>query len=142
MVKVILSKFPELGMKVDQNKDSGLHKACLNGHEEIAAVLLSIHPNLARKFNNLGYLPIHLVAISGRSTIFRVFMDLAPMSFMDRTKQGQPILHLTIQYNQYDAFLCFLNYFRGTNNFYSVDLDGNSPLHVAVLRSRTQVTCF
>lgn len=116
--------------------------ACLNGHEDIAKLMLSTHPQLARQFNNLGYLPIHLVAINGKTSLFRVFMELSPLSFMDHTKQGQSIVHLTIQYNQFDAFLFLFSFFHHTQIFHSIDRDKNSPLHVAMLRGRFKVTYF
>lgn len=128
-------------LKEEENGFSALHKACLQGHEDIARIMLNTHPQLAQHFNNLGYLPIHLVAINGKTSIFVVFMDLAPLSFMEHTKlQGQTIVHLTIQYDQFDAFLSLVNFFRHTQIFPSVDQDGNSPLYVAVLRGRHKVT--
>ncbi|CAK9324647.1 unnamed protein product [Citrullus colocynthis] len=136
-----------------------LFMACSQGHAVVVKVLLN-HNNLhtsdedddedsldpvcsfeAVSRGHKGYLPVHLVAINGKTSIFIVFMDLAPLSFVEHTKlQGQTIVHLTIQYDQFDAFLSLVNFFRHTQIFPSVDQDGNSPLRVSVLRGRHKVT--
>ncbi|XP_022153606.1 ankyrin repeat-containing protein NPR4-like [Momordica charantia] len=139
LVKEILGKFPKVAEKVDDNGFCGLHKACIGGHVDVVRYLLGHHPQLARQFNNSGSTPLHLVAMNGNIPILQLFMDLSPLSLLDPTKQGDPILHLTIRYNQFPTFLHLARTFNTHESFFnSVDLHGNTLLHVAVLYGRLQ----
>lgn len=142
VVEELLGNFPEVTNKVDENGFSALHKACLGGHADVARLLLSHHPQLALQFNEFGYLPVHFTAMNGKTAVFEQFLQLAPLSFLYRTRQGDPIIYLTIQYNQFHAFLYLLQTFHHAELFLSLDHLGNSLLHVAVLRGRLKVTHF
>ncbi|XP_022153557.1 ankyrin repeat-containing protein At2g01680-like [Momordica charantia] len=143
LVKEILGKFPKVAEKVDDNGYCGLHKACISDNVDVVRYLLGHHPQLARQFNNFGYTPLHLVAINGNTPILQLFMDLSPLSLLDLTKQGDPIPHLTIRYDQFPTFLHLAETFQTHESFFnSVDLHGNTLLHIAALCGRLQFVEF
>ncbi|XP_022153566.1 ankyrin repeat-containing protein At2g01680-like [Momordica charantia] len=143
VVKEILGKFPKVAEKVDDIGGHGLHKACIGGHVDVVRYLLGHHPQLARQFTNFGHTPLHLVAMRGNIPILQLFMDQSPLSLLDLTKQGDPILHLTIRYNQFPTFLHLAETFQTHESFFSsVDLHGNTLLHVAALCGRLQFVEF
>lgn len=140
MVHQILQKFPKAARKVDENGFSGLHNACLSGHVDVVEYLLG-DPFMARQFTYSGYTPLHLAAMNGKTQIIKVFLQRSRLSFFDHTKQGVPILHLTIRHNQFKTFLhCAQSSEKEGSLINSVDLDGNTILHVAAESGRVKVT--
>ncbi|XP_022153622.1 ankyrin repeat-containing protein ITN1-like [Momordica charantia] len=131
VVKEIVSKFPVSAM-VDEDGLSGLHRACLSGHWDVVEFLLRRGTEMPRKFTNSGYTPLHLVAINGRTHILQLFEQRSRFLFGDRTQQGDPILHLTVRYDQFHTFFHCAQLFQEDESFiHSVDRHGNTVLHVA-----------
>ena len=58
-------------------------------------------------------MPLHFTAMNAQTAIFELFLQLqAPLSFRYGTKQGDPIIFLTIQYNYFNAFLYYREIFK------------------------------
>ncbi|XP_022153656.1 ankyrin repeat-containing protein At5g02620-like [Momordica charantia] len=132
VVKEISRKF-SVGAMVDEDGLSGLHRACLNGHLDVVRFLLNRGDGMPRKYTNSGYTPLHLVAINGHTHILQLFEQHSRFLFGDRTQHGDPILHLTIQYNHFNTFFHCAQLFNEDESFiHSVDRHGNTVLHVAV----------
>ncbi|XP_022153567.1 ankyrin repeat-containing protein ITN1-like [Momordica charantia] len=143
VVQQILQKFPKAARKVDENGFSGLHNACLSGHVDVVEYLLGRDPFMARQFTYSGYTPLHLAAMNGKTQIIKVFLQRSRLSFFDHTKQGVPILHLTIRHNQFKTFLhCAQSSEKEGSLINSVDLDGNTILHVAAESGRVKFVKF
>ncbi|XP_022153623.1 ankyrin repeat-containing protein ITN1-like [Momordica charantia] len=138
VVKEILKHFAVV-RKVDKDGLSGLHRACLSGHFDVVRFLLRRGIGMARKFTNSGYTPLHLAAINGHTHILQLFEQYNRFLFVDRTQQGDPILHVTIRYNHFNTFLHCAQLFHDDESFiHSVDRHGNTVLHVAAEYGRVK----
>ncbi|CAI9281161.1 unnamed protein product [Lactuca saligna] len=128
IAKKLLEGCPNLANLKDRNGSLALHGACRSGQLEITSMLLKMDPNYqAFQFDNSGYTPLHVAAIP----ILEVFISVAPSSFHTLSKHGENLFHLTIRFNQFDAFKFVDGILKGaTYMFYQPDRFGNTIQHL------------
>lgn len=141
-MREILNIYPDLGRKVDRNGCSPLHYACSRGRLEITKMLLKHNLDLAFQFDNNGYTPLHLAAMKGDTGILKAFVSIAPTSVHCLTEDGETVFHLTVRFNQFNAFVCLALVFSDTNLFNRPDSHGNTILHVATSKGHYLVCIF
>ncbi|GFZ11773.1 ankyrin repeat family protein [Actinidia rufa] len=108
IVRRLLEVCPNLAQNIDNKGFSPLHYACLGGHLDTTTILLKVDPTLALKFDNNGYTPLHLAAIKGSVPILDQFWMNTPTSFLFPTKGGDTVFHLTLKFQDSNAFKCMI----------------------------------
>ncbi|XP_023739431.1 ankyrin repeat-containing protein NPR4 [Lactuca sativa] len=133
IAKRLLERCPNLANQKDRNGSLALHGACRSGQLEITSMLLRMDSNYqAFQFDNSGYTPLHVAAIHGKLAILEEFASVAPSSFQTLSKHGENLFHLTIRFNQFDAFKFVGGVLKGaTYMFYQPDRFGNTIQHLA-----------
>ncbi|XVE88837.1 hypothetical protein DITRI_Ditri19aG0100800 [Diplodiscus trichospermus] len=139
IMREIVKIYPDLVRKVDKNGCSPLHYACSRGRLDITEMLLKHDLDPAFQFNNNGYTPLHLAAMNGDVGILRKFVKIAPTSVHCLTEDGQTVFHLTVRFDQCDAFLLLAMVFSDTNLFNRPDSHGNTILHMATSKGHYQL---
>lgn len=71
--KLTVSKFYDFCNYGDQQKETALHKACLNGHLAVAKVLLKYNPSLERR-NSMGMTALTCAALKGHGDIVEALL--------------------------------------------------------------------
>ncbi|KAK9281055.1 hypothetical protein L1049_003947 [Liquidambar formosana] len=94
-------------------------------------MILTLNEDLALLYDDNGYTPLHLAAITGKAKILEVFKFMAPTSFQSVTAKGETVFHLTVRYNQFDTFMWLVN-FSNSSLINRRDQHGCTILHLAV----------
>ncbi|KAK9280858.1 hypothetical protein L1049_003749 [Liquidambar formosana] len=132
VVRELLNVRPDFATRTDKKGFSPLHYSCSRDHLEITKMLLTLDQDLALQYDDNGYTPLHLAAMNGKAEILKEFLSMAPTSFQVLTREGETVFHLTVRFNQYDAFMCLVQVFNNTELINRPDQHGNTILHLAV----------
>ncbi|XWS11967.1 hypothetical protein CRYUN_Cryun37aG0050200 [Craigia yunnanensis] len=137
----IIKLRPNLVATVNRKLETPLQEACrvgnaeavmlLRGRLDITKMLLKHDLDLAFQFDNNDYTPLQLAAMNSDAGILKAFMSIAPTSVHCLTEDGETVFHLTVRFNQYNAFVCLALVSSDTNLFNRPDSHGNTILHVA-----------
>ncbi|KAL2084257.1 hypothetical protein ACEWY4_019775 [Coilia grayii] len=125
-----------LATQQDDDGDTPLHIAVVQGHEEMVHRLIRIL-KCAKKdmdiYNNMRQTPLHLTVITGHVDLVRTLLNAdADPGALDRN--GQNALHLCCEYNHASCLSAILLHPSGASAscLETRNYEGLSPLHLAV----------
>lgn len=88
--------------------------------------------------NENGSLPVHIASGEGRLEIIQDFLNLCPDSVFLLNSQGQNLLHVAAEKGKYRVvYYCLKsNCDRFKRLINATDIDGNTPLHLAIMKKQ------
>lgn len=99
---ILISCFPYLCEKIDEEGNHPLHIACLSNSPSILIIesLLVTFPQGGELHNSFGHTPLYILASNGcmTSQLLDVFHNMCPRSFRQECSKGKYPLHAMLQY--------------------------------------------
>jgi ankyrin repeat protein len=137
--EVLISKKPTLTKEVDSLGRTPLHLASAEGNTEIVKALLQANTDVCLARDQDERIPLHLASKRGRTEIIEELINARRESIL-MNLNGDSVLHLCLQYNQFDALKLLVESANGDELFLnSKNRDGNSVLHLAVMLKQVKV---
>ncbi|XP_065668345.1 serine/threonine-protein phosphatase 6 regulatory ankyrin repeat subunit B isoform X5 [Hydra vulgaris] len=114
----------------NRNGIEALHEACKRGFSAIVKLLIE-HGAQVEKYTKDFYTPLHYAVLHGKYNAAQILIGYgADVNAVGGTKNDSP-LHFAAKLNRHSDHLTKLLLLSGANS-YILNLDGESPLHVAV----------
>jgi ankyrin repeat protein len=136
-VEKLLNERKQLIHARGKDEVTGLHVACTFGHVSLLKLLLKRGADPLTQ-DNKGYTPAHCAVLSGNEEIIAEMCKIKMIDFSFDNDDGNSVLHYfaRVPYSpQSPEFLkCFID--NGAN-INSTNTNGESPLHLAVLKQNT-----
>lgn len=131
-----MEAIPEPSMTVDLANNTVLHTAAAQGHVEVVNFLLDNVCSLATIARNNGKTALHSAARNGHLMVVKAL--LGKEIAIRNDKKGQTALHMAVKGQNVDLVDEILGSDPSLINM--VDNKGNTVLHMASRKGRTQVT--
>ena len=128
-------------MELDRLKRSPLHLASAEGNTDIVQALLKVNDGcMCLATDQDGKIPLHYAAMRGRAEVIKLLIGSQHQSIWKKLDGGETVLHLCVQYNQFEALKVLVESVGETNEFLnSKDQNGNTILHLAVMLKQIEV---
>jgi ankyrin repeat protein len=137
--RVLINKKPTLAKEMDSLGRTPLHLAAAEGNTEIVQALLQANKEVCLARDQDGRIPLHLASMRGRKEIIEELINARRESILINLK-GDSVLHLCVRYNHLNALKLLVESANGDELFLNYkDHDGNSMLHLAVMRKQKKV---
>lgn len=128
-LKMLLVDFEESVKCLDKNQCNPLHIAALKNTKEIAQLLIE-HGADKDAFDNLEQTPLYMCAGMNHIETAQVLLRSGASVNLENTSRRVTPLHIAASKN-HEAFANLLLFHNA--NQHTVDIDGNTPLHVAAV---------
>ncbi|KAI3897768.1 hypothetical protein MKW92_004951, partial [Papaver armeniacum] len=147
---IIVDTNPKLAMEVDSQGCTPLHLACTQNNVDMVTVLLNGNTNACTVRDRNGGTPLHLAAMRNEVKIMELLIEKGPQAIHQRLlNTNETILHLCVKHNTLSAMLklvkCLVDNRENLANIpdpvsvNSIDSGGNTILHLAAQKKRTEV---
>ncbi|TVU45192.1 hypothetical protein EJB05_04668, partial [Eragrostis curvula] len=136
IVEILLDKRPELIDLTDSDGNNALHYAAQKNHPRAVEMLLSKHLELAYKRNLKNQSTLHVAAHYGSTDAIMVLLRHCPDVAEMVDSYGGNAFHSAVTGGKLNAVKCLIRHVRPAELLNRVDLDGNTPLHLAVKMGR------
>ncbi|KAG9449187.1 hypothetical protein H6P81_009152 [Aristolochia fimbriata] len=140
----LLDREPRLAEICDERGTYPLHLASAGGHTDLVKKIISIRPSLCISRDEQGRTSAHVAVIHGRVDVLKELLLAAPVTekksttlAREVTSQGETPLHLCAKHNQVEAAKFLIEQDAELLNL--KDGSGNTVLHLAVVRKKTQM---
>ncbi|KAL0425463.1 UNVERIFIED_CONTAM: hypothetical protein Sradi_1081100 [Sesamum radiatum] len=128
--------------------ETPLHIAAMLGYEQFAIELLKLKPGLdhhsiwhhSKAMD--GKNPLHVAAMMGRIDALKESVRVRPDAAHALVNRGETILHLCVQYCQFETLKLLLETVDFHDLINSKDKNGNTILHLAVADKQVETTDF
>ncbi|XP_057313101.1 serine/threonine-protein phosphatase 6 regulatory ankyrin repeat subunit B-like isoform X3 [Hydractinia symbiolongicarpus] len=134
IVKMFLSKYPELAGLINKEGNNCTHIAASKGSVEVMKALIKSDPTMAfAKNKGTGQMPIHLAAAGGHVEVLQLLINQG-VPVADEDKDGMTPLHLAAKFGQRGS----IDLLKGKIPFSIVsNKTGFTPLHIAAEHDQT-----
>ncbi|KAG8391448.1 hypothetical protein BUALT_Bualt01G0188900 [Buddleja alternifolia] len=140
----ILNRKPKLAAELDSRRSSPLHLASAKGNVGIVKALLIIDSDMCFACDRDGRNPLHVAAVRGRIEVLKEMLTAKPDAALAvvnrRGGGGESILHLCVEYCQFEALKVVMENVDFGERINSRDGNGNTVLHVAVADNQIETT--
>ncbi|WCJ25768.1 Ankyrin repeat family protein [Euphorbia peplus] len=138
----ILTLMPSLAWKLNQQGLSPMHLALINGHSETARGFANVDVNLIRVKGKGRVTPLHVLAEIGDVNLLEEFLFLCPTAIQDLTVCRETVVHVAVKNGEVQAFRFLFGWLHRQNLEDILDWkdeDGNTVLHLAVMKNQPEV---
>ncbi|KAF3339421.1 putative ankyrin repeat domain family protein [Carex littledalei] len=145
IVQVILEWNSSLAAETDKSQNTLLHYAALIGNSYAVKELLLKDTGSVYKDNLSGSFPVHLAAEAGNYTVIKELLSMCPDVGELLDKEKRNFLHVAVEKKRIGVItlICQVGINAKVRN--AKDKDGNTPLHLAVISSDSDIIlifCF
>ncbi|KAK2651087.1 hypothetical protein Ddye_018576 [Dipteronia dyeriana] len=140
MLKVIKERKAELILlSRDEKGNTPLHFAAYMGCIEEVRYLLEIKSDWAFERNTKGFYPLHLACENGHIKVIKELLRKWPDPTELLCNKGQNILHVAAKSGKDNVVRCLLNE-KGIDELVNkIDINGNTPYHLAAIHGNSMV---
>ncbi|KAJ3670372.1 hypothetical protein LUZ60_010696 [Juncus effusus] len=138
IVEMLLYHRGDFVKKVDSAANNALHYAAQNNNAKIVEMLLSKDSSLAYLNNNQSQPPLHVAAHYGSTPSIKAILKHCPDTSEQFAPNGGNVLHIAVSRGKLSSLKCLLKNIQFEEIINHQDNDGNTPLHLASMLSRTQ----
>ncbi|KAG8375719.1 hypothetical protein BUALT_Bualt10G0129700 [Buddleja alternifolia] len=129
----LVTRKPELARELDSRGSSALHLASAKGHVGIIKALVALDPDMCFLRDKDGRNPIHIAGQKGRIGVLKELLGAESGAARALLQlRGETILHLCVDYCQFDAFQFLVENVDFQDLINCKDSNGNTILHLAV----------
>ncbi|KAJ4718671.1 protein ACCELERATED CELL DEATH 6 [Melia azedarach] len=139
LLKIIIQKKPELQRLRDEKGNTPLHCASSVGFIEGVRYLLEVNNDSVLERNEKGLYPLHVACKSGQVEISKKLLTKWPDPTELLCNRGRNILHVAAKSGKQHLVSCIMEESISDKLINQMDNDGNTPLHLAVLRGHYYV---
>ncbi|CAI9776881.1 unnamed protein product [Fraxinus pennsylvanica] len=127
-----LEIYPTIIKEVDDFGRSAHHYAALNGSNEVAKELLEADRSITYIVaeNDNSKTALHIATCEGNVEIMEAILASCPDCWEMVTRDARNILHLSVEFEQQEAFKFIMTNSWVENLINQKDEEGNTPLHV------------
>ncbi|KAK6919046.1 Ankyrin repeat [Dillenia turbinata] len=139
VLKKILDRKPEIFKTRDEEGNTPLHWAASKGYLEGVQILLGYSTLEVYETEKNSSYPIHLAASEGHLEIIEMLLKKFPDSKELLNGKGQNILHVAAMRGKFNIVSYLLKGHEHEKMINQKDIEGNTPLHLAVLHFRPRI---
>ncbi|XP_023635083.1 protein ACCELERATED CELL DEATH 6, partial [Capsella rubella] len=130
----LLREYPSVMDERDSEGMTCLSYAAFIGYYDGVCNLLHRSTNIVYVCDQDGYFPIHRAAEEGHKRIVEEFIKEYPCSKYLLNKLGQNVLHVAAKNGKQEVSIMLMNNKATEHLGIGQDVDGNTPLHLAVMK--------
>ncbi|XP_068344122.1 ankyrin repeat-containing protein At5g02620-like [Pyrus communis] len=134
IVKMMVSRNPEIIKEVDANGWTPLHYAALTGNVRATRLLMQQDSCISYILDKSGMSALHVAAYAGRRRVMKVLTQFRPDTCELVNHKGQTVLHAAVLGNQRFTVRYILRTTKFARLINEADNDGNTPLHLAAIQ--------
>ncbi|RCV41021.1 hypothetical protein SEVIR_9G100300v4 [Setaria viridis] len=136
-VEILVETYPSLLNQTDSNGNNALHYAAQKNKSHSVEVLLGKQDDLAYKPNSERQSPLHVAARYGSTEVIKALLRHCPDAAEMVDSCGRNALHVAAAGGRTSALRSLLRRVRPVE-LNRVDVNGNTPLHLAAEMSHVQ----
>ncbi|KAJ1293718.1 hypothetical protein BS78_01G090300 [Paspalum vaginatum] len=136
IVEILLEKRPELIDLTDSDGNNALHYAAQKDHQRAVELLLKKRTELAYKRNLKSMSPLHVAAHYGSTDAIKALLRHCPDVAEMVDNYGRNAFHASVVSGKANALRSLLWRVRPEELLNRVDVNGDTPLHLAAKMSR------
>ncbi|KAG9456235.1 hypothetical protein H6P81_000743 [Aristolochia fimbriata] len=133
IMRRLVEVMPVLTRHPDQYGSSPLHYAATSGNLKIVHRLLEVDSSVAYLSDREGSTPVHLAARGGYPKIIQLLLRHRPDCGEALDSRKRNCLHIAVENGKRNVVKYILKTLELRNLINEADIDGNTPLHLAVI---------
>ncbi|CAL4935783.1 unnamed protein product [Urochloa decumbens] len=138
IVEILLEKRPELIDLTDSDGNNALHYAAQKDHQRAVELLLRKRAELAYKRNHQSMSPLQVAAQYGSTDAIKALLRHCPDVTEMVDARGRNAFHTSVDSGKTNALRCLLRWVRPVELLNRVDVNGDTPLHIAAKKGHVQ----
>ncbi|TQD82928.1 hypothetical protein C1H46_031527 [Malus baccata] len=139
IVKMMVSRNPEIIKEVDANGWTPLHYAALTGNVRATRLLMQQDSSISYILDKSGMSALHVAAYAGRRKVMEVLTQFRPDTCELVNHKGQTVLHAAVLGGQIVTVRYILRTSKFAGLINEADNDGNTPLHLSAIQRKLRV---
>ena len=138
LVKILLNHQVRINIQTNGKKETALHHAAYNGHNEVATYLVERGANCSIT-DHAGNTPFHIAVAKGDIKLVQSMVQIGEASIYDKNKNGETPLKLSCAAGHLEVVAYLLHKGAVLNNMVE---DGQAALEIARSKGHNEIVCL